>query len=281
VLVTGATGTLGREVVASLDARGGIDIRATSRRRTGAGDRPAHDWRAVDLRVDPLDPLVEGCDAVIHLASGTGGADEDVAMARRLVEAVRSQGVRHLVVVSIVGSDRIPLPYYGSKQRIEAVVRASGVPWSIVRIAQFHSFVERLVSVPASLALPTPIVADVRFQPVDEREAAEVLVDVAVGPPRGDAPDVAGPQVLTLAEIAATWLAETGSTAKLLAMPLAAVEGAVLSDPAPADWALAALEAYRAAANTPTGPRVLGRVTFAEWLRRREAGGTGAATGEA
>ncbi len=55
------------------------------------------------------------------------------------------------------------------------------MPWSIVRVAQFHSFVERLVAAVGSLPIPAPIAADLRFQPVDEAEVAEHLVELALG----------------------------------------------------------------------------------------------------
>lgn len=269
VLVTGATGTLGREVVAVLDGRDDAEVRIASRRARPSDAPERHEWRTVDLTTGPLAPLVADTDAVIHLASGKGSGEADVRATSRLLDAALGARVRHVVVVSIVGADRIPLPFYASKQGIEALVRASAVPWSIVRIAQFHSFVERLVAAPAGLPLPQPIVADLRFQPVDEHEAAEVLVDVALGPPRGMAPEVAGPEILTLGEIAATWLAVSGATARLLPLTLESVAEALVPEPAVADWALPTLEGYRAAENTPSGERVLGRVTFREWLGRR------------
>ncbi len=271
VLVTGATGTLGRHVVAALEARRAVGVRVLSRREPPP-DTPAHRaWATADLTTDPLEAAVEGVDAVIHLASTKGAGDGDVIGIRRLVDAAERASVRHLVVISIIGCDRIPLPFYATKLQIEAVTRAARVPWSIVRVAQFHSFVDRLVATPASLPLPSPIIADLRFQPVDEREVAERLVEVALGQPRGDAPEMAGPEVLTLVEIAAVWLAESGRAASLVPVPLEAVLGA--SSAAPPASVAAILEGYRAAENTPHGDRTLGRVRFADWLRqRRDAG---------
>jgi uncharacterized protein YbjT (DUF2867 family) len=161
------------------------------------------------------------------------------------------------------------LPFYRSKARIEELTRASEVPWSIVRVAQFHSFVERLVATPAGLPIPAPIVADLRFQPVDEREVAERLVEIALGDPLGYAPEIAGPEILTLADIAATWLAQSDRPATLVPIPLDAIQlgasGAVATEP----WVAGTLEGYRAAANTPRGERTLGHVSFADWLRER------------
>ena len=169
ILVTGATGTLGREVVADLAARSGVVCRAVGHRAPPAGPGPTVssttiEWRTADLLTDSLEPLTGDVEAIVHLASVKGDGDADVTATGRLLEAARSAGVRHAVVISIIGGDRIPLPFYASKQRIEALTEAAGVPCSIVRVAQFHSFVARLVSVPADLPIPSPIVADLRFR---------------------------------------------------------------------------------------------------------------------
>jgi uncharacterized protein YbjT (DUF2867 family) len=234
---------------------------------------PGREWVTADLARDDLDSAVRGVDAVLHLASEKGRGDADVLATERLVSAARAAQVRHLVVISIVGCDRIPLPFYASKRAIEAAVRAASVPWTVVRVAQFHSFVERLVSSAAMLPIPAPIFADLRFQPVDEGEVAERLVEIALGPPLGEAPDVAGPQVLTLGEIAATWLAVRGRAATLAPIAVSGFRVDAQTVPRPEPWVSGVLEGYRDALNTPRGAATLGRITFEEWLRRRVTAG--------
>lgn len=269
VLVTGGTGTLGRHVAAVLEERGLVP-RIVSRRSRPPDAPPRREWAQADLEGGDLRAAVVGCERVIHLASGKGGGEADVVATGRLLDAAAEVGVGHAVVISILGCDRIPLPFYASKVRIEALVRDSTVPWSIVRVAQFDSFVERLVATPATLPVPTPIVADLRFQPVDEREAAELLVDVTLGPPLGDAPPIAGPEVLTLAEIAATWLAETGRAGRLIPVPLDVLLAGSIGDPAPAAWVPGVLEGYRNGENTVHGEATIGRVRFVDWVRARQ-----------
>ncbi len=279
VAVTGATGTLGRQVMAALDARAGITTCAISRRARPTDLPATHEWRTADLGRDDLGAAVAGADAIIHLASGKGDGAADVLATRRLLAAAEDAHVRHVVVISIIGCDRIPLPFYSSKLAIEAEVRQAGVPWSIVRVAQFHSFVERLVASAASLPVPSPLIADLRFQPVDERDAAEALVNVALGPPIGDAPEVAGPRVMTLGEIAATWLAVTGRPGSLVPIDLDRLVASSSGTPAPEGWVLPTLAGYSAAWNTAGPGAVLGNVEFEIWLRRRIGAGQRAGDG--
>ncbi|MFH8408431.1 SDR family oxidoreductase [Streptomyces sp. NPDC018019] len=190
ILVTGGTGTLGRAVVGRLlDA--GHDVRSLSRRpRTGAG-RPGLGSYAVDLRDGSgLAAALAGVETVIHCASSPSG---DTEAAGRLVEAARAAGVRHLVYISIVGVDRIPLGYYRAKHDVERLVADSGLGWTVLRTTQFHDLVLRMVKAGARLpAFPVP--AGVRLQPVDVREVADRLVALACGEPAGRVADMGGPE---------------------------------------------------------------------------------------
>jgi uncharacterized protein YbjT (DUF2867 family) len=135
-------------------------------------------------------------------------------------------------------------------------------------VTQFHSFVERLVSTAATSPIPMPIISDLRFQPVDEREVADRLVDLALGPAVGMAPDMAGPEVLTLAEIAAAWLSVTRRPTTVVPITVGALSG-VANSLRPEPWVLGVLEGYREGWNTPRGERTLGRVRFVDWLQHR------------
>lgn len=156
VLVTGGTGTLGRAVVQRLlDAApagarltdGRPAVRVLSRRsRSAADDRP-YDWATGDLRSgEGIDAAVTGADVVIHCATTLGRGD--VEATRRLTDAVARQpdGSPHLVHISIVGIDRIPLGYYRAKLEAERIIESSQVPWTILRATQFHDLIARIAS---------------------------------------------------------------------------------------------------------------------------------------
>ncbi len=106
ILVTGASGVLGREVLIAAQSTG-IAVRATSR-RPAAGHTGREEWMPADLATGQgIDEAVRGCDAIVHAASDPRHADAvDVNGTRRLTEAAGRASVRHLVFVSIVGVDR-------------------------------------------------------------------------------------------------------------------------------------------------------------------------------
>lgn len=264
VLISGGTGKVGQHAVSAIEERHGHVARVLSRRARPI-DLPAHrQWAQADLLTSDLSAAVDGVDAIIHLASDR--KPDDVIATRRLLAAAQSASVRHFVLISIIGCDRIALPFYRIKCEVEAAVRTSSIPWSIARAAQFHSFVDRLIAAAAMPPIPTPLLSDLRFQPVDEGEVAEVLVELALGPALGDAPEIAGPQLQALGELAQIWLAAHGSPATLVPLSVSTLFSA---GPDVRAWAQPVLEAYRDARNTPHGERTLGRVTFAEWLARR------------
>lgn len=189
-LVTGGTGTLGRAVVERLTERG-TPPRVLSRStgevrgdlRTGAG----------------LDAALSGVDTVIHCATALGR--HDLTHARNLVDAALRAGRPHVVFVSIVGVDAIPLPYYRTKLAVEHLLATSGLPWTTLRATQFHDLVLRLFTV--QRRLPVLLVpAGLRVQPVDVRDVAGRLVELADGPAVGRAEDFGGPQVRPVEDFA-------------------------------------------------------------------------------
>lgn len=272
VLLTGGTGVLGRQFVSLVNERGAVPLRVLSRGARPADVPASQEWLRLDLLTDVLEPALQGVRAVVHLASSKTITDQDEIACRRLLAAAEAAGVAHFIVISIIGCDRIPLPFYGTKLALEAAVRESRVPWSIVRVSQFHSFVERLVATAATMPIPTPIIHDLCFQPVDEREVAERLLEIAQGDALGDAPEVAGPELLRLGEIASIWLTVTGRAQTLVPVSVAALfESNTPPGVASGAWTRPVLEGYRAAWNTPQGARTLGRVRFEEWLKRRRA----------
>jgi uncharacterized protein YbjT (DUF2867 family) len=207
VLVTGATGTLGRPTVTRLRANG-HDVRALSRREgpglitgdllTGAGIADA----------------VAGVDTVLHLAtSGT----KDVAATRTLLAAAQRASIAHLVVISIVGVDRIPLGYYRGKVEIERLTAESGLPHTILRATQFHSLVAGLFAV---RGLPVIVAPAVSMQPIAPDEVAQRLVELTETGPSGRVPDIGGPAQRPLRELARSWKASAGSRRPIVALRL-------------------------------------------------------------
>ncbi len=113
ILVTGGTGTLGRLVVRHLHTAG-CEVRVLSRHSHES--EPGIHYIAGDLLTgDGIDEAVEGVDAIVHSA---GNFKSDAAMTRNLVQAARNAGDPHIVFISVVGSDRIPVVGFGRGPRV-------------------------------------------------------------------------------------------------------------------------------------------------------------------
>ncbi|MFB9513071.1 SDR family oxidoreductase [Streptomyces purpureus] len=197
ILVTGGTGTLGRLTTVRLRAEG-HEVRVLSRHA---------ETYPVDLRTgDGLDAALDGVDTVVHCASAPRG---DERAARQLVAAARRAGVGHLVYISIVGVDRVPLGYYGAKRAVERLVEESGLGFTLLRTTQFHDLVLRLLRGMARSPL-MPVPAGVPVQPVEAEEVAARLSELAMGPPAGRVPEMGGPQILTFHDLAELYLWASG-----------------------------------------------------------------------
>jgi uncharacterized protein YbjT (DUF2867 family) len=225
ILVTGGTGTLGRLVVSRLrDA--GYDLRVLSRRRPEDGEGNGDEHVTGDLATgEGIEAAVEGAEVVVHLAGSSRG---DEAKARHLVEAASRAGTRHLVYISVVGADRIPViggidramfGYFESKLAAERLVADSGLPWTTLRATQFHDLM--LMAARGMARLPViPVPAGFRFQPVDAAEVADRLVEVALGAPAGLVPDMAGPRIYRMGELVREYLRARGKHRPIVPVPV-------------------------------------------------------------
>jgi uncharacterized protein YbjT (DUF2867 family) len=200
ILVTGGTGTLGRPAVAHLRAAG-HDVRVLSRRR-GPGLTTGDLTKGTGLR-----EAVSGVDTVLHLATSLGRAD--VVQTEHLIGSLRSSGVEHLILMSIVGIDRIPLRYYRYKLESERLVASSSIPYSVLRATQFHNLVDQVLT--AQRFLPVLLAPAVRLQPIAVEDVATRLTELATAPPVGRADDIGGPERQSVPDLARAWKQAVGS----------------------------------------------------------------------
>jgi uncharacterized protein YbjT (DUF2867 family) len=204
ILVTGGTGTLGHLIVRRLrDA--GSNVRVLSRRSHAAKD--GIQFMSGDLATgEGIEAAVKGVETIVHCA-GTAKGNED--QTRNLVRAASRAGAPHLVYISVVGADRIPVVsgvdramfgYFASKRAAEKVIEDSGVPWTTLRATQFHDL---MLSVAQQMAkLPViPVPAGFQVQPVEADEVAARLVELTLGEPAGLVSDMGGPRVYGAAEL--------------------------------------------------------------------------------
>ncbi|HEX5708967.1 MAG TPA: NAD(P)H-binding protein [Pyrinomonadaceae bacterium] len=252
VLITGGNGSLGRDLVRAVACEG-RRVRVMSRRPRAQSASSEVEWAQADIATgEGLRAAVADVDVVIHAASDPRRTDAvDVEGTRRLVDAARDARVAHLVFISIVGIDEIPFYYYKRKLAAERIIEASGLPYSTLRATQFHSLIEFSLSALARVPLVLPLPTDFKFQSVAQEEVAELLARCLDEGPRGRLPDFGGPEVLTLGEMAATWMEAKGVRKRLVRLPLPGATAA----------------AFRAGKNT-TPETVRGVMSWREWVAR-------------
>ena len=202
LLITGANGPLGLRVARHLEGRG-LTVIGLSRKSAPANFNG--EWRTANL----LDAeAVKACFAdvqiVVHCASNVQNSDEDVQALNNLIAVSKETGF-HLVYVSICGIEQAAavLGYYAMKMRNEETLRARGVPHTIVRISQFHSFLSMLLSYQAAgdrLEIPR-----LTLQPIDTDFAAQQLASLALLRPEGRSYNIHGPEALSAEQLGSAW----------------------------------------------------------------------------
>ena len=255
ILLTGGTGTLGRRIVPLLQDAG-ADVRVLSR----SSHKPTDgvEFVAGDLATGKgVEAAVKGVETIIHCAGTQKGDD---LKARNLVRAAAKVGRPHIVYISVVGADRIPVVsgvdramfgYFASKRAAELIVADSGLPWTTLRATQFHDLT--LTTVQALAKMPiVPVPSGFKVQTIDAGEVAARLVELALGKPSGLVPDLGGPRVYTVKELVRSYLKATGKHRITMPMRLPGK----------------AARAYRDGANLAP-ERAVGRRTWEDFLTER------------
>jgi uncharacterized protein YbjT (DUF2867 family) len=249
VLVTGGAGGFGRSLIPRLISRG-YTVRIMSRQPAPADITT--EWAQADIESGTgLAAALADVQVVVHAASSPAKHTRqiDVEGTRQLLHASRVAEVAHFAYISIVGIDHIPYAYYRHKLAAEALVAEARLPWSILRVTQFHTLIDSLLHRADRLLLLLP--TDLHFQPIDVGEAAERMAEVVSVGPAGRLPDIGGPKVLTLGTMAHDWMQARSRQRRIVHVPMLGGFAAAL----------------RQGRNTCPEQRY-GRITWADWLRK-------------
>lgn len=203
VAVVGGTRTLGKAVVRALADAG--DQPFVISRRPSADAQASISHRKADLASgEGLVEALAGVEAVIDTSNSTRHPKQVlIEGTQRLLAAEAAAGIAHHLAISIVGCDRLPISYYRVKVAQEDVLAQGAVGFSLLRATQFHTLLDRMFSGAARARLRPK--GRARLQPVDEETVAKRLVSALQDGPQGRLEDIAGPEILTISELATIW----------------------------------------------------------------------------
>jgi uncharacterized protein YbjT (DUF2867 family) len=160
-------------------------------------------------------------------------------------------GVRHHVVLSIVGCERSPEnAYFVAKVAQEDAVKTAGVPFTIVRATQFMEFIGGIADF--STQGGTVRVGDGLFQPIAADDVAASLAQVATSAPLNGTVDIAGPDRAPFAEIVARYLRAVGDARPVVTDREARYYGGRVEE----------------TSLVPLGDARIGRISLAQWLEQ-------------
>ncbi len=241
VVVIGGTGLIGSQVVENLHAKGHEAIAASPASGVDAttGEGLAEVLKGADVVVDVTNPPVFTPDSVLAFFTASG---------ENLAEAERAAGVSHHIALSIVGADRPEAFGFYMKGKLaqEALIRESGVPFTIIRATQFFEFFKGMADAAASgdeVRLTSKT-----LQPVAAAEVAAYVTEVALSAPANGIVEIAGPERIPLADGVRRRLEALGDARTVVKDDSAPYFGAVIED----DTLVPRNETYRRATTTYT-----------------------------
>jgi uncharacterized protein YbjT (DUF2867 family) len=210
IVVIGGTGLIGSKVVEKLKQKGHEAIAAAP--NTGVNT----------ITGKGLKEAMAGAQVVIDLANSPSFEDKAVleffeTSERNLLPAETAAGVRHHVALSIVGIDRSDNGYFRAKVAQEKLIKASGIPYTIIRSTQFLEFLGAIANSSAAgniVRLPPGL-----FQPIAADDVAANVADVALAAPRNGIVEIAGPERAPFNEIVARYLKAVGDPREVVRVP--------------------------------------------------------------
>ena len=243
VAVAGGTGVVGKYAVSALESDGHEPVVIARS-------------RGVDVTTgDGLEDALAGVTAVIDVTNvqtlnRAKATDFFTTATRNLVTAGSRAGVRHHVLISIVGVDRVPTGYYRAKVAQEDALAGGDVPFTVLRATQFHEFPGQVLERLRGPIAPLP---RMRMQPVAAQEVGVELARLAAAAPEGSTVEMAGPEVHELPDLARRVLAAHGHRRWVVGVRMPGAAGRGMAG----------------GALLPTGPATLGTLRFADWLAAR------------
>lgn len=247
IVVIGGTGLIGSKLVKILRERGHDALAASP--NTGVNT----------ITREGLAQAMDGAQIVVDVANAPAWDDQAVleffeTSGRNLLAAEAAAGVRHHVALSIVGSERLPdNGYFRAKVAQENLIKASGIPYTILRATQFFEFV-------GGIAQSATVGEEIRLspaliQPIASDDVVAALADVTLAPPVNGTVEVAGPEAMPLDDLVRRFLKATQDMRKVVPDVHARYFGAVLDDQS----------------LTPSENPRFGAIRFEDWLDRSMA----------
>ncbi len=244
IVVIGGSGLIGKKLVKLLGERG-YEVVAAS---------PSTGVNAVTG--EGLAEALTGARVVVDVANAPSWEDKAVleffeTSGRNLLAADAAAGVRHHIALSVVGTERLLVSgYFRAKMAQEELIKASKIPYTIVRATQFFEFVGGVAQFSTEgqkVRLPSAL-----MQPIASDDVAAILADIAVGEPLNGMVEIAGPEPIRMDELVRRYLTATRDARTVITDPNARYYGVEVNDQS----------------LTPGDNPRLGPTRFEEWLSR-------------
>jgi uncharacterized protein YbjT (DUF2867 family) len=243
IVVIGGSGLIGKKLVNDLRQQGHEVVAASP--SSGVNT----------ITGEGLGEALAGAQVTVDVANAPSWEDQAVldffqTSGRNLLSAEAAAGVRHHVALSVVGTERLlSSGYFRAKLAQETLIKASKLPYTIVRATQFFEFaggIAQFSTEGATVRLPSAL-----MQPIVSDDVAAALADIAISEPLNDTVELAGPELVRMDELIRRYLSAKGDSRKVIADPQALYYGVKVNDQS----------------LTPGAHPRLGPTRFEDWLK--------------
>lgn len=246
IVVIGGTGLIGKKLITKLVDKGHKAVPASPSTGVNA------------LTGEGLSSILKGADVVIDVTNSPSFEDKAVLeffekSTKNLLKAEKEAGVNHHIALSVVGTDQLlDNGYFRAKLVQENLIKASKIPYTIVRATQFFEFLDSIIesnTIGQTIHLPAAFI-----QPIAPDDVANELAQVALSKPLNDTIDIGGPDRFRFSDIVEQYLKAKNDSRKVVSDVNTTYYGAKLAD----------------STLTPQKKSHLGVINFKKWLETRK-----------
>jgi len=205
IFLTGGSGLLGK---AFLQRASKNEFEITLGMRKQKKEFDQFHWQHFDL---------EDQEAVLNLSNFDIVLHSDIKGIRKILEAVKRDQVSHLIYMSIVGVESVPVKYFKTKRKVEELIQAQCANYSILRSTQFFKFFEEEVQ--SKIKNKISIIPNIKYQPIEVDIVADQLIAICQGNPTNGIAEMGGSEIILFSEAIKTYQTLIGNQSLILTIP--------------------------------------------------------------
>lgn len=216
IFLTGGTGLLGKAFLKEISKE---VFEIILGKRTIDSSENKYKQQYFNLEDNDLELNLKDIDIVVHLASNTRdlSSNADILGTKKLLHFIKKYKVKHLIYISIIGVDKVPIKYFRTKHKMEKLIQEKCQQYTILRSTQFFEFFEEEVK--KQLSNKIKIIPNLKYQPIETKIVAKKIVEICKGKNTNSVIEMGGSEIILFKDAIEKYQKLKGNNSIIISIP--------------------------------------------------------------